>query len=88
GHTRYRLTLRAVRIHLPFHLGWWAFIYPVGTLTTGTYALHERVPTHLFMLGGIVLLLLLAGLWVLVSTNTVRHILQVMSKIPYGQVRA
>ncbi|HTK06375.1 MAG TPA: hypothetical protein VL485_04335 [Ktedonobacteraceae bacterium] len=82
------VTLRAVRIHLPFHLGWWAFIYPVGTLTTGTYALHERVPTHLFMLGGIVLLLLLAGLWVLVSTNTVRHILQVMSKIPYGHAYA
>lgn len=68
------VTLRAARVHLPFNLSWWSFIYPVGVMTTGTYALYEHVPTYLFMGCGLVLLLLLTALWLLVSTWTVYHV--------------
>ncbi|GHO50084.1 hypothetical protein [Ktedonospora formicarum] len=68
------MTVRAARVHLPFNLSWWSFIYPVGVMTTGTYALHEHVPTRLFMICGFLLLLLLTALWLLVSTSTMRHI--------------
>ena len=54
----------------------------VGVMTTGTYALHERMPTQIFLIGGGLLLLLLAGLWILVSTRTVYHLWSTMRALP------
>lgn len=69
------VTIRAARTHLPFNLGWWAFTFPVGVLTTGTYALYARTQTAFFAVSGILLLCLLALMWTLVATHTLRHIL-------------
>lgn len=66
------MTLRASRTHLPFSLGWWAFIYPLGVLTTGTYALRMHTRLYLFEFCGMLLLCLLTVLWVLVTTRTLR----------------
>lgn len=76
------ITVRAARIHLPFSISWWSFIYPVGVMTTGTYALHEQVPTRLFMVSGFFLLLLLIVLWLLVSTSTMRYVSQSLRHSP------
>ncbi len=76
------ITWRAARQHLPFTLGWWSFIYPVGVMTTSTYALHEHVPTGVFMISGAVLLFLLAGLWILVSATTMKHMLHTVRRMP------
>jgi C4-dicarboxylate transporter/malic acid transport protein len=67
------VTARAWRVHLPFTLGWWALIFPVGVLTTGTYALSGRTHAPLFTGAGVALLLLLAVLWVLVASHTARQ---------------
>ncbi|MBO0790978.1 MAG: hypothetical protein J2P36_08525 [Ktedonobacteraceae bacterium] len=66
------MTLRASRTHLPFSLGWWAFIYPLGVLTTGTYALRMHTQLYLFEICGMLLLCLLTVLWILVTTRTLR----------------
>jgi C4-dicarboxylate transporter/malic acid transport protein len=72
------LTLRAARTHLPFALGWWAFTFPVGVLTTGTDALYARTGAALYAGVGLGLLVLLAGLWALVSVHTLRAIARAM----------
>ncbi|GHO91146.1 C4-dicarboxylate ABC transporter [Reticulibacter mediterranei] len=77
------VTLRAARKHLPFNLGWWSFIYPVGVMTTGTYSLHQHVPTQLFLIAGGALLLLLASLWALVTITTTRHLLHTVRNQTY-----
>jgi tellurite resistance protein TehA-like permease len=69
------LTVREGRKGLPFTLGWWAFTFPVGVLTTGTYALFSRTGAALFAGAGLALLCLLALLWTLVTVRTVRHAL-------------
>jgi len=66
------LTLRAARKHLPFNLSWWAFTFPVGVLTAGTDALYRATHAHLFAIASLVLLGLLATMWSLVATKTVR----------------
>jgi len=66
------LTLRAARKHLPFNLSWWAFTFPVGVLTAGTDALYRATHAHLFAIASLILLGLLATMWSLVATKTVR----------------
>jgi C4-dicarboxylate transporter/malic acid transport protein len=67
------VTLRAARTQLPFTLGWWAFTFPVGVLTTGTYALYRSTQASLFATAGVAFLLLLATLWTLVAIYSVRQ---------------
>lgn len=64
------VTLRAAQRHLPFNLGWWAFTFPVGVLTTGTYALYTRTHSPFFLGAGVALLGLLALMWALVTLHT------------------
>src|SRR6185437_6357442 len=66
------VTLHAVRLHMPFSLGWWSFTFPVGVLITGTFALYARMQAVIFLTVGIFLCLLLAALWVMVSIRTLR----------------
>jgi C4-dicarboxylate transporter/malic acid transport protein len=73
------LTVRAARRQLPFALGWWALTFPVGVMTTGTYALYGRTGAALFAGAGLGLLALLAAMWALVAGHTVRHSLRSLS---------
>jgi tellurite resistance protein TehA-like permease len=79
------ITLRAARTHLPFALGWWAFTFPVGVMTTGTYALYGRTGAALFAGAG---LALLAVMWALVAGHTVRHSVRSLSGQVAGPVPA
>jgi C4-dicarboxylate transporter/malic acid transport protein len=66
------LTLRAARGSLAFNLGWWAFTFPVGVLTAGTDALFAQTHAALFAVAATLLLTLLATMWSLVASQTIR----------------
>ena len=57
---------------LPFSLGWWAFVFPVGTCVTGTAALAHRLdaPTLLAVAGAGYLGLV--AIWARVAIRTLR----------------
>jgi C4-dicarboxylate transporter/malic acid transport protein len=67
------VTVRAWR-RLPFTLGWWAFVFPVGTLTAGTNGLYIRTHILLFAGAGVLFLCLLALMWTLVAARTLGHL--------------
>jgi C4-dicarboxylate transporter/malic acid transport protein len=73
------LTLRTARTNLPFALGWWAFTFPVGVLTAGTYSLATLTASAFFRTAGLILLTLLALLWTLVAVATTRHALAALT---------
>ncbi|GAA2575105.1 TDT family transporter [Dactylosporangium fulvum] len=64
-------TFRATDGGLPFTLAWWSFVFPVGTLVTGTTGLAAR--GHVDALGGlaVVLYLFLVAAWATAATRTV-----------------
>lgn len=66
------VTLRAALQNLPFNLGWWAFTFPVGTLTSGSFGLYDVTAAPLFSVVGIALLALLATMWGLVALRSAR----------------
>ena len=66
------LTIRAKAKHLPFSLSWWAFTFPVGVLTAGTDALYLQTHAHIFGFVSLALLGLLAAMWTLVASKTMR----------------
>ncbi len=68
------VTLRAVRLRMPFTLGWWAFTFPVGTLTAGTYGLYGATHAAIFLVAGAGTLALLAAMWALVTYRSLGHI--------------
>jgi tellurite resistance protein TehA-like permease len=69
-------TLRVVRAGMPFTLRWWAFCFATGMLTSGTDALYAATGAGLFAFIAVAQLALLAGLWLLVATLTVRRALR------------
>jgi C4-dicarboxylate transporter/malic acid transport protein len=71
-----RLTLHALRDHMPFTLTWWSFTFPVGTCVTGTWALAARLHSDLFDVAGTILYVLLLGAWTVVAVRTLRGSLQ------------
>jgi C4-dicarboxylate transporter/malic acid transport protein len=64
------LTLRAARQKLPFSLTWWSFIFPVGTIVTGTSDLSARIHVELFTVASVVLYAALVAAWITVATRT------------------
>lgn len=56
------ITADAARRHLPFSLGWWAFVYPLGTLTMATSLLADATGGVVFtVLAGVLFTALLAA---------------------------
>ncbi|GAA2335057.1 C4-dicarboxylate ABC transporter [Dactylosporangium salmoneum] len=65
------LTLRAARHGgLPFTLAWWAFVFPVGTLVTGTAGLAARTHATALTALAVALYALLATAWATAATRT------------------
>jgi tellurite resistance protein TehA-like permease len=64
------VTVRTARRGLPFALTWWSFVFPLGTLVTGTSALAVRVPSAMFTGVAVVLYGALVLAWVTVATRT------------------
>ncbi|GGM85744.1 hypothetical protein GCM10011609_22380 [Lentzea pudingi] len=67
------VTVRTARRGLPFALTWWSFVFPLGTLVTGTSALAVRVPSALFSGVAVVLYGALVAAWVTVAARTLVH---------------
>ncbi len=67
------LTIRAIGLRMPFSLGWWAFTFPVGTMTPGTYGLYAATHAALFLIARGCYLGFLSAMWVLVATRSLRH---------------
>jgi tellurite resistance protein TehA-like permease len=64
------VTVRTARRGLPFALTWWSFVFPLGTLVTGTSALAVRVPSAMFSGVSVVLYGVLVLAWVTVAART------------------
>ncbi|MCX2951152.1 hypothetical protein [Lentzea sp. NEAU-D7] len=64
------VTVRTARRGLPFALTWWSFVFPLGTLVTGTSALAVRVPSVLFSAVAVVLYGALVAAWTTVAVRT------------------
>ena len=64
------VTVRTARRGLPFALTWWGFVFPLGTLVTGTSALAVRVPSPMFTAVAVVLYGALVLAWVTVAART------------------
>ncbi len=66
------ITLRYIRHGMPFNLGWWGFTFPLGVYTLATLKLGAWLGLAFFHTLGLVLVVALAGLWLLVSSLTLR----------------
>ncbi len=55
---------------LPFHMGWWSYVFPIGSFTSGTYALAHLTNSSFFTVVGFVQLLILWACFLIVSMRT------------------
>ncbi|PWI56985.1 C4-dicarboxylate ABC transporter [Sulfoacidibacillus thermotolerans] len=60
---------------IPYSLGWWSYVFPLGSFTAGTYALYHLTDLKLFFIAAFVQLLVLAGCFVIVSLGTLKGIM-------------
>ncbi|WP_062112264.1 TDT family transporter [Aureimonas sp. AU40] len=66
------VTLRYLRDGLPFNIGWWGYTFPLGVYAVATLKLGTLLPIAAIHVFGAVLVAVLAVLWVIVGTRTVR----------------
>ncbi|MFF8954748.1 C4-dicarboxylate ABC transporter [Streptomyces sp. NPDC014894] len=66
------MTVRALRLGMPFSLGWWAFTFPVGTCVTGLAGLADRTGLAAFSVPAAALYGLLVTAWAVAGWRTVR----------------
>lgn len=64
-------TVRAARRGLPFALTWWSFVFPLGTLVTGTTALAAKTHSPFFATVSVVLYGVLVAAWATVAVRTI-----------------
>jgi C4-dicarboxylate transporter/malic acid transport protein len=64
------ITVRTARSGLPFTLSWWSFVFPVGTMVTGTSDLAVASGSDLFRGAAVLLFVGLVGAWVVVAVRT------------------
>lgn len=55
---------------LPFSLGWWSYVFPLGSFTVGTYALNDLLGNSFFAIAGFLQFIALIGFFSLVLTKT------------------
>lgn len=67
------VTLRAVRSGLPFALTWWSFVFPLGTVVTGTSALAAHTHSALFVGTSVLLYAALVLSWIVVAVRTISY---------------
>jgi len=66
------ITVRYLRTGIPFNLGWWGFIFPLGVYALATLKLAARLHLTFFSLAGCALVCCLTILWLIVMSRTVR----------------
>ena len=55
---------------IPFNLGWWSYVFPLGSFTTGTYALNDLLGHSFFAVAGFIQFIVLIGFFSLVLSKT------------------
>ncbi|WP_248796854.1 TDT family transporter [Pseudomonas sp. MWU13-2105] len=66
------ITLRYLRRGIPFNLGWWGFTFPLGVYSLATLKLASTLHLGFFSGFGLLLVALLAVLWLIVGSRTLR----------------
>jgi C4-dicarboxylate transporter/malic acid transport protein len=66
------ITVRTVRVHLPYSLTWWSFTFPVGTVVTGTSVLALATHADFLRYASVALYALLIAAWLTAATRTTR----------------
>lgn len=66
------ITVRQLRLGLPFNLGWWGYTFPLGVFTLATLKLGHLLPIHALTALGQSLIATLAVVWLVVAVRTVR----------------
>ena len=66
------ITVRYLRAGIPFNLGWWGFTFPLGVYSLATLRLGHVLHLSFFDVVGCVLVLMLALMWLIVGTRTVK----------------
>ena len=66
------ITVRYMRAGIPFNLGWWGFTFPLGVYSLATLRLGQVLHLSFFDGVGCVLVLMLALMWLIVGTRTVK----------------
>jgi len=64
------LHLTKTESKIPFSLGWWSYVFPLGSFTTGTYALNDLLGHSFFAVAGFIQFIALIGFFSLVLTKT------------------
>jgi tellurite resistance protein TehA-like permease len=64
------MTLSYLPRGLPFNLGWWGFIFPLGVFAAASFALGAQTGVALFGQLAMALTMLVGGLWLVVSLRT------------------
>lgn len=65
------ITERYFRAGIPFNLGWWGFTFPLGVYAVTTLKLGTILHLTFFNVVGVALVLMLAAMWLIVSTKTI-----------------
>jgi C4-dicarboxylate transporter/malic acid transport protein len=68
------ITIRYLRIGIPFNIGWWGYTFPLGVYAIATLRLSHIFPVASIGLFADVLVVTLAMVWLLVSLRTLRGI--------------
>lgn len=55
---------------IPYSLGWWSYVFPLGSFTTGTYALNHLLGHSFFAISGLIQFIMLAGFFSIVFIKT------------------
>lgn len=66
------ITLRYLRVGIPFNLGWWGFTFPLGVYALATLKLANLLHLGFFSVFGSVLVAALALMWLIVARRTVQ----------------
>ena len=56
--------------NIPYNLGWWSYVFPLGSFTTGTYALDHLLGHSFFAIAGLIQFIALVGFFSLVFIKT------------------
>ncbi|HWQ43227.1 MAG TPA: C4-dicarboxylate ABC transporter [Desulfosporosinus sp.] len=64
------LHLTDKKSEIPYNLGWWSYVFPLGSFTTGTYALNHLIGHSFFAIAGLIQFTALIGFFSLVLIKT------------------
>ncbi|OFW81331.1 MAG: hypothetical protein A2201_01965 [Alicyclobacillus sp. RIFOXYA1_FULL_53_8] len=59
---------------IPYSLGWWSYVFPLGSFTNGTYALYHLTGQPFFQIASLIQFIVLCGFFVVVFARTLHGV--------------